>query len=50
MGPSSSALQFNLSQYQYIQEIIDPRFGEVKLYRKNETGELICIIEKILNS
>ncbi|CAK66894.1 unnamed protein product (macronuclear) [Paramecium tetraurelia] len=47
MGTSSSTYQFNFSQYQYLQEIIDPRFGEVKLYQKNETGELICVIEKI---
>ncbi|CAD8055758.1 unnamed protein product [Paramecium primaurelia] len=47
MGTSSSTFQFNFSQYQYLQEIIDPRFGEIKLYQKNETGELICVIEKI---
>ncbi|CAD8160041.1 unnamed protein product [Paramecium octaurelia] len=47
MGTSSSTFQFNFSQYQYLQEILDPRFGEVKLYQKNETGELICVIEKI---
>ncbi|CAD8071389.1 unnamed protein product [Paramecium sonneborni] len=47
MGTSSSTYQFNFSQYQYLQQIIDPRFGEVKLYQKNDTGELICVIEKI---
>ncbi|CAD8136662.1 unnamed protein product [Paramecium pentaurelia] len=46
MGQSSSTPGFNLQQYQYLNQIIDPRFGNIKLYQKNETGETICIIEK----
>ncbi|CAD8048521.1 unnamed protein product [Paramecium sonneborni] len=46
MGQSSSTTGFNLQQYQFLNQIIDPRFGNIKLYQKNETGETICIIEK----
>ncbi|CAD8052136.1 unnamed protein product [Paramecium sonneborni] len=46
MGQSSSTTGFNLQQYQFLNQIIDPRFGNIKLYQKNDSGETICIIEK----
>lgn len=48
MGTSSSTKGFNLSQYQFVNEVIDPRFGEVKIYQRNETGESVCIIDRII--
>ncbi|CAK87532.1 unnamed protein product (macronuclear) [Paramecium tetraurelia] len=47
MGQQQST-GYDLSQYQYVDEVVDPIYGEGKLFQKHETGEIICLIEKMI--